>query len=145
MEYLSSSRDETIALGVKIGKGLKPGAILCLKGDLAAGKTTFVKGVAKGFGDYREDEVNSPTFIFLNIYDGLRPVYHFDLYRLNDPDDFLHMGFDEYLFSNGICCIEWSERIEKYLPKHCMHIEFVPLDVSSRKIKIYETQKCQVC
>lgn len=142
MEYISSTRDETIAIGVQIGSGLKPGAIICLQGDLAAGKTTFVKGLAKGFGGYNEEEINSPTFVYLNIYEGQKPVYHFDLYRLNDPDEFIHMGFDEYLFSEGICCIEWPERIGKYLPENCVYIELMPLGEATRKIKVYETQKC---
>lgn len=113
---------------------------MCLKGDLAAGKTTLVKGIAKGFGGFSEEAVNSPTFVYLNIYEGKRPIYHFDLYRIDDPREFIHMGFDEYLFSDGVCCIEWSERIAQYLPAQCAQIELISLDEGVRKI-IYETRK----
>lgn len=142
MEYLSSSRDETIAIGVQIGRGLKPGSIICLHGDLAAGKTTLVKGLAKGFGDYKEEEINSPTFVYLNVYEGKKTVYHFDFYRLTNPDEFIHMGFDEYLFSDGICCIEWPGRVGKYLPDACVNIELTSPSVCARKIRVYETKKC---
>lgn len=123
-------------VGVQIGKDLKPGSILCLRGDLAAGKTTLIKGIARGFADFHEDGVNSPTFVYLNIYEGKRTVYHFDLYRLNDPDEFVRMGFDEYLFTEGVCCIEWSERIAPILPSFDYLIELKHLGDMKRKIEI---------
>lgn len=118
---------------------VQPGAVVCLHGDLGSGKTTIVKGIAKGFGGLREDEVNSPTFVYLNIYDGEKPVYHFDLYRLNDPEDFFHLGFDDYLFSEGVCCIEWADRIKGFLPPRCWHVHLQHEEEGLRTVYFYET------
>jgi len=114
--YFSSSAEETIELGQRLGASLKAGQIICFKGELAAGKTTFIKGLVAGISNFSQDNVNSPTFAYLNIYEGEKTVYHFDLYRLGDADEFLAMGFEDYLFGDGICCIEWAERIEEILP-----------------------------
>jgi len=119
-EFLSESAEDTILYGRKIGLELAPNSIVCLFGDLGAGKTTLIKGIAAGFSNVNPREVNSPTFTFLNIYSGLKTIYHFDLYRLKGPEDFLSMGFDEYFQAGGICCIEWSERIGSILPKESL-------------------------
>lgn len=100
------------------GKG-----ILALTGDLGAGKTTFVQGLAIGMGI--DEPIQSPTFVLLNAYHGL---YHFDLYRLKQEDDFKNLGFDEYFEKEGICAIEWPERIAKLLPKETINIEFIYKD-----------------
>lgn len=110
-----------MAYGRMLGAMLPIGSVLCLHGDLAAGKTTFVKGLAEALG-VSSDEVNSPTFVYLNIYRGCQNIYHFDLYRMTKSEQFLQMGFDEYLFSDGLTCIEWSERIADYLPKHAIKV-----------------------
>ncbi|MCB1112938.1 MAG: tRNA (adenosine(37)-N6)-threonylcarbamoyltransferase complex ATPase subunit type 1 TsaE [Chlamydiia bacterium] len=116
MLYTCRSEEETIALGRRIGAQLKAGSVLCFFGDLGAGKTTLIKGIAAGVSGCDPDEVNSPTFVYLNIYEGNLPVYHFDLYRLHGIEEFLSMGFDEYFSAGGICCVEWSERISQLLP-----------------------------
>ena len=116
LEGTSESPEDTILWGQQFGKRLQAGAVVCFFRDLAAGKTTFIKGLASALGDHKPEDVNSPTFVYLNIYSGERTVYHFDLYRLRDSDEFLSMGFDEMLYSNGICCIEWSERIQDIIP-----------------------------
>lgn len=136
--FLSSSADETIEHGIRIGKELSKGAVLCFLGDLGAGKTTLIKGIAKGAGAASEREVSSPTFSYLHIYSGRVPIYHFDLYRLKGPNDFCSLGFDEYLDAGGICCIEWAERIKELLPPNTILIELVHGSEQTRKIRIID-------
>lgn len=135
-EYTTHSAEETIALGKKLSRELQDNSIVCFFGDLAAGKTTFIKGLASGVTDCKLEEVNSPTFVYLNIYEGKRSVFHFDLYRLTGPKDFLGMGFDEYLYSGGVSCIEWSERIDSLIPSDCIRVEMKHLGDNKRRITI---------
>lgn len=123
-------------LGKELAAQLPDNSVVCFFGDLGAGKTTFIKGLASQAADCESCDINSPTFAYLNIYEGKRTVYHFDLYRLNGPEDFLGMGFDEYLHSGGICCIEWSERISKCLPAGHVKVEMSHLGESKRRISI---------
>jgi tRNA threonylcarbamoyladenosine biosynthesis protein TsaE len=110
---------------------------LCFFGDLGSGKTTFIKGLVEEASGVSSHEVNSPTFSYLNIYSGPRgTVYHFDLYRLRDVDEFLSMGFDEYMDAGGICCIEWSERIAQLLPAQFIKITMIPSAKGGREIEI---------
>lgn len=137
IDAITSSDTQTLALGRKLGKKLAKGSVVCFFGDLAAGKTTFIKGlVAEIAGKSWEQEVNSPTFVYLNIYEGDQIVYHFDLYRLNNKEEFLAMGFDEFLSGSGICCIEWAERIESILPELCIQVRMKHEGESSRRIII---------
>lgn len=106
-----TSPEATFACGQKFGSTLSKGSLICFYGELGAGKTTFIKGLANGVFKTPFENVTSPTFVYLNIYSGNPTIYHFDLYRLKSVDDFLAMGFEDYLFSEGICCIEWPERI----------------------------------
>lgn len=115
-QYFSSSSEETLSIGYALGRELVVPAVVCFFGELAAGKTTFIKGLVAGAAHLDPAIVQSPTFTYLNIYEGTQTIYHFDLYRLQGADDFLNMGFDEYFEADGICCIEWSERIEPCLP-----------------------------
>lgn len=131
---ITNSPEETQQLGCAFGKTLKEGSIICFFGDLAAGKTTFIKGLVEGAANYPSALVNSPTFVYLNIYEGTKTIYHFDLYRLSGPEEFLEMGFDEHLFGQGICCIEWSERISTHLPPHAIFIKMEHVDEGTRKI-----------
>jgi tRNA threonylcarbamoyladenosine biosynthesis protein TsaE len=114
------SPEETFELGYRLGRRVQAPSVFCFFGDLAAGKTTLIKGLAAGVTGISQNEaleqVNSPTYILLNIYEGLRPLYHFDLYRLKSSEEFIGMGFDEYLQKEGVCCIEWSERIADLMP-----------------------------
>lgn len=135
-KIISKSPEETIQVGRQIGSQLSEGSILCFFGDLGAGKTTLIKGIVKTVGDIDSDAVNSPTFVYLNIYQGIRTVYHFDLYRLQNSKEFIAMGFDEYLGNTGICCLEWSERIEELLPPNAIRIEMKHLDRQLREIRI---------
>ncbi|MEM8727940.1 MAG: tRNA (adenosine(37)-N6)-threonylcarbamoyltransferase complex ATPase subunit type 1 TsaE [Chlamydiota bacterium] len=114
-KYLSVSAEETEAIGRQIGRALQPSSTVCLIGNLGAGKTTLTKGVVSEITGIPPRRVTSPTFTYLNIYEGNRTLYHFDCYRLNGSDDFLNRGFDEYF--GRLCLIEWSEKIEDVLPK----------------------------
>ena len=135
-EHTCHSAEQTINFGYDFGRQLSPGSIVCLFGDLGSGKTTFIKGLASSVADVDIQQVCSPTFVYLNIYQGRKTVYHFDLYRLKNADEFLSMGFDDMLFTDGICCIEWSERIESLLPPHCIHITLGHVDENTRSIRI---------
>lgn len=133
---VTGSPEETESIGFRLGEQLPEGSIVCFFGDLGAGKTTFIKGLVKGAAQIDSDEVNSPTFVYLNIYEGNRTVYHFDLYRLNSPREFIAMGFDEYVGGVGVCCLEWSEKIEELLPSNCIRIEMKHIDQMKREVRI---------
>lgn len=124
--YISKNEQDTINFAKEFAKDLKKGDILVLSGELGSGKTKFVQGILEYFG--LGDEISSPTFTIVNEYvkDNIN-IYHFDVYRLQDIDEFYAMGGDEY-FSNGICLIEWGEMIEEILPKHYTKITFKKKD-----------------
>ena len=108
--------EETFEAGRKIGMNAKPGQIYTLTGDLGVGKTVFTQGVAAGLGI--TEPVNSPTFTIIQEYeDGRLPFYHFDVYRIADLEEMEEIGYDDYFFGQGICLIEWAERIEEILPE----------------------------
>ena len=121
MVYESLSEKDTYDLGKKLGENAKPGQIVCIDGDLGVGKTVFTKGFAKGLGV--EEDVVSPTFTIIQEYtDGRLPMYHFDVYRIGHPDEMYDIGFEEYFYGDGVCLIEWSNRIEELLPEESIHI-----------------------
>lgn len=130
-EVLSASPEETDHLAASVASALKPGDVVCLHGDLGAGKTHFVKGIAASFG-INPDMVNSPTFTLINEYSGRIPVYHFDCYRINDVREALEIGAEEYLYGNGICLIEWAEKIESIIPEEAHHISITKIGRSER-------------
>ena len=115
-EYVSSSVEETQNIGRRIAKNLKKGNIVAFLGNLGSGKTTLIKGLVNEINSTDIDSVSSPTFTYLNIYPGTVDVFHFDLYRIKNDEQFLSMGFDEYFEKEGICLIEWSEKITSILP-----------------------------
>lgn len=135
-QYLTKSAAETFELGFKLGQKLQIPKVVCLFGELAAGKTTLIKGLVCGATQLDPSVVQSPTFTYLHIYEGKKTVYHFDLYRLRDADEFLSMGFDEYFDVEGICCLEWSERIEPYLPQDRLSIFLYHVQEDQRLIII---------
>ena len=122
MEIVESfSPEDTFALGVRIGEGAEPGQIYMLNGDLGVGKTVFTQGLAAGL-QIREP-VSSPTFTILQEYDsGRLPLYHFDVYRLGDAEDLEEIGCDDYFFGNGVCLVEWAERIREWIPDGAMTV-----------------------
>lgn len=116
MEFISNSCSETIEFAKNIAPTLPNGAVLCLYGELGAGKTAFVQGLAKGMGI--SEYITSPTFTVVNVYEsGGRPLYHFDMYRLADSSEAYEIGYEEYVYGDGISVIEWSERILDILPE----------------------------
>jgi len=136
MEFHTKSSEETIALGKKIGAKLNSGDILAFYGDLGSGKTTMIKGVSLGLGVTEEDIVKSPSFIMVNEYKGRFPIYHIDLYRTRNIEEILSIGFDDYLYGNGVCLIEWAEKAEKELPENIIKVELEVLNQDERKIII---------
>lgn len=121
-KFISKSEQDTINFAENFANQLHKKDIVVLSGDLGSGKTKFVQGVLKHFG--LENEISSPTFTIVNEYNAnICPIYHFDVYRLADIDEFYAMGGEEY-FENGICIIEWGEQIEEILPKGYTKITF---------------------
>lgn len=122
MKLVTKSEKETIALGKEIASKLQKGMVVVLSGDLGSGKTKLVEGILSFFN--LENEISSPTFTIVNEYhSNTTNIYHFDVYRLEDSDEFLAIGGEEY-FEKGICLIEWGERILDVLPKDCIKISF---------------------
>ncbi|BDR70788.1 tRNA (adenosine(37)-N6)-threonylcarbamoyltransferase complex ATPase subunit type 1 TsaE [Clostridium tetani] len=137
MIFTVNSVDETISIGEQIGKLAHAGDIICLEGDLGTGKTHLTKGIAKGLGIH--NTITSPTFNIVNEYEGRLKFYHFDVYRVNDPDEIYAIGFDEYIFSDAVTVIEWSNYIKELIPEEYMNIlveKNSKNDFNSRKITI---------
>ena len=130
----SSQTSETIVLARRLARSLKKGDILCLKGELGSGKTTFVKGVAEGFKVLSE-KVSSPTFVLLNIYKGRLPIYHFDLYRLEDEELVRGIGCEEFFYADGVSLIEWSERLKTLRPEEYLLVRLRHQGEDKRKIE----------
>ena len=121
MQIISNSAEETERLGAELAKGLPPGSIVAFTGDLGAGKTAFVRGMARGLNV--EDRVTSPTFTIVNEYQSAdRPLFHFDLYRLGDADELFDIGWEDYLTRGGICAVEWSERAPEAM-ENCVRVD----------------------
>ena len=135
LKKISNSPDETEEIGRAIAKILPKDAFVCLRGDLGAGKTTLIKGLVSELTGITPHLVNSPTFTYLNIYEGKETLYHFDCYRLKDAEDFQARGLDEYF--GALCLIEWPERITPILPKKRFEITLKHLSETKREI-VYE-------
>ena len=139
----TNSASETLALGEKLGKAAKPGQIYTLNGDLGVGKTVLTQGFAKGLGI--TEAVNSPTFTIIQEYESGRiPFYHFDVYRISDPEEMYEIGFEEYIEGEGVCFIEWANLIEELLPAQYTEIH-IDKDLSKgfdyRLITVEEVQR----
>jgi tRNA threonylcarbamoyladenosine biosynthesis protein TsaE len=130
---ITSSPEQTWEIGRLLGKLLDAGDTVCLYGDLGAGKTNFAYGIAQGL-DVQEQYITSPTFTFVNEYEGRVPLYHLDLYRLKGPDELENIGFDEYIESDGVTVIEWAERAEDELPVENVRVYLTFVDEKSREI-----------
>jgi len=120
--YRTQSPSQTFQLGYALGRILKAGDVVCLAGDLGAGKTLFTQGIAAGLGI--TDEVTSPTFAIIQVYEGQVCLFHIDLYRLDHPDDLIDIGFEEYINMNGIAIIEWPDKFSEFLPEQRLWIDF---------------------
>lgn len=121
VEVTVKNEKEAEALGIQLTKSLFPGSVVALSGDLGTGKTTFTKAIAKGLGI--TDLITSPTFTIIHEYKGGRlPLYHFDVYRIDEEEEFRNLGYEEYFYGDGVCVIEWADKIEGYLPVEAMRI-----------------------
>ena len=117
----TNSPEETFAVGKKLGLMAKPGEIYTLNGELGVGKTVFTQGVASGLGI--TEHVNSPTFTIVQVYEkGRLPFYHFDVYRIGDIEEMEEIGYEDYFYGDGVCMIEWAERIGELIPKDARNI-----------------------
>ena len=136
----SNSREDTYRIGRELGEQAATGQVFSFFGDLGVGKTIFSQGFAKGLGV--DDIVNSPTFTIVKEYDdGRLPLYHFDVYRIGDVDEMEEIGYDEMVYGNGVCLIEWANLIEEILPEHYQKITIekdLEKGVDYRKITIEE-------
>ncbi len=131
--FETESAAATIQLGERLAKGLKPGAVVAFYGELGAGKTTMIKGVARGLGV--RETVKSPSFVIITEYQGRLPVYHIDLYRIKSPAEFTEIGLEGYLSGDGVCLIEWAERAETLLPPHTIRVKLSVLP-RGRRIEV---------
>lgn len=136
MEFIIDTVQKTFELGKKIGKMAKPSDIFCLTGDLGTGKTHITKGIAKGLGI--NENITSPTFNIVNEYhSGRLTLYHFDVYRVSEPDEIEAIGFDEYIFGDGVSVIEWANYIEELIPDEYVHINISKMpEISENHRKI---------
>jgi len=134
-KMLSHSVNETLALGRRLSRYLSAGDIICLFGGLGSGKTVLTKGIAEGLG-IQKARVISPTFVLIREHlTGRIPLYHFDLYRLESADEILRLGYEEYLYDDGLAVIEWADRLGCLLPKDYLKVELSVNPGSKRSIK----------
>jgi len=132
MEIISNSPQQTQDLAAYIGQIAQPGTVIVLEGSLGAGKTSFVQGLARGLGI--TGRVNSPTFTIIKEYNGRLPLYHFDLYRLEEPEELWELGLDEFFTSGGVCALEWGERAQELLPRERLDIHLEHQGDSQRSL-----------
>lgn len=138
IEFVSNSPHETDQLATALAKCDPAGLTIGFVGDLGAGKTYFTRSLAIALG-VDSTLVNSPTFVLMQIYEGRLRIYHFDTYRLADTDEFLELGADEFLYSDGLCLIEWADRVREVLPEDRLMIEIERVSENARKFTIYST------
>ena len=128
--FKTESPEETQSLGEEIGKTLKRGDVIALIGDLGTGKTCLTQGIARGAKIASDEIVSSPSYILINEYNGKVPIYHIDLYRLENSEEIAELGLSEYVEGDGICIIEWAERMADALPDTCIKIHITLTDES---------------
>lgn len=134
-KFCASDENDTVRLGRELARGLRPGLVIALVGDLGAGKTRLVQAIASAMG-ISGDEVTSPTFVLIQEYDGELPLYHFDTYRLCDSDQFLELGADELMAADGVCLVEWADRVADVLPHDCLRIEITATGPAERHFRV---------
>lgn len=134
MIYHTHSELETERVGERLARCLRPGDVIAMSGDLGAGKTVFIRGLARGLGVTAR--VTSPTYTVVNEYEGKLPLFHFDMYRLSGPDELYDIGWDDYLKRGGVCAVEWSERAAGLLPGNCIYVAIAAQDETARRIEI---------
>ena len=134
MIYTTHSEQETEALGADFAQKLPAGAVVALYGDLGCGKTAFVRGMARGMG--LAATVTSPTFTIVNEYDGPRPLFHFDMYRLGGADELYDIGWEDYLARDGVCAVEWSENVPGAFMGDEITVRFRKISDTDREITV---------
>ncbi len=117
----ATKEEDTIKVGEALGRSLKPGDVVALKGELGAGKTVLVKGIANGLDV--NGEPNSPTFVIMNAYEGRIPLYHFDFYRVSGVSELEGIGYEDYFYGAGVTVVEWADRVEEVFPESAIWIE----------------------
>lgn len=135
----TGSEAETFALGRDLASGLRPADVVLLQGDLGMGKTVLARGLAAGLG-VPEEDVRSPTFTLINLYQGRLPVYHIDLYRIDKPAELEELGLEEILGADGVAIVEWAERLGPYRPPRGVLITITDGGGSARTIEIDDTR-----
>ena len=136
-EYKSASPEQTAALAEKLAGIIQPGTVICLNGDLGAGKTLFVQNLARALGV--QGEVTSPTFNLMNVYEGRMNIFHFDLYRLEQEYELEEIGFYDYADEpDGLVVIEWAEKFADCLPEDYIALEIQRTDEESQRILRFE-------
>lgn len=139
MEYDSWRPEDTFSIAKELGEAAQPGEVYCLIGDLGVGKTLFSQGFAKGLGV--EESVNSPTFTIVQEYpEGRIPFYHFDVYRIEDPEEMEEVGFTDMIYGDGVCLIEWANLIEDILPE-----QYTKVEICKDLDKGFDYRKIMVC
>ncbi len=124
MKLISRSPEETRAIGARLADRLQGGEVVAFTGDLGAGKTAFVSGMAQALGV--EERVTSPTFTIVNEYEGRRlPLFHFDMYRLGSADELFHIGWEDYLARGGVCAVEWSENVADAIEENAIRVSIL--------------------
>lgn len=134
MIYHTHSEMETEQVGERLARILRAGDVIAMSGDLGAGKTVFIRGLARGLGVTAR--VTSPTYTVVNEYEGTLPLFHFDMYRLSGADELYDIGWDDYLKRGGVCAVEWSERASGLLPEDCIFVDITAQDEAARRIEI---------
>jgi len=138
--FFTKNETETEALGARLAQSLKGGAVIAMYGDLGAGKTAFVRGMARGMG--LECRVSSPTFTIVNEYLGERELIHFDMYRLSSADELFDIGWEDYISRGAVCAVEWSENVEDAFYGDEIKLTIEKLSDTERKITIEGVELC---
>lgn len=139
-KILSRNPEDTILIAARFARNLRAGDIVFLRGELGAGKTTFTKGLAQALR-VKESEVNSPTFILMNYYDGKLPIYHFDFYRLTKESEISTVDMEDYFYGQGVSVIEWPERLGEFAPKEFFEVHLEHESECQRMIGFLATGK----
>ena len=139
-EFISRNESETEALGERLARSIPGGAVIAMYGDLGAGKTAFVRGMARGLG--LDCRVSSPTFTIVNEYLGARELIHFDMYRLSSADELFDIGWEDYIARGAICAVEWSENVEDAFYGDEIVVTIEKLSDSERRVSIEGVELC---
>jgi len=131
---ISESESETLNIAIELGRNARPGLIITLSGELGTGKTVMAKGIAKGLGI--EDDITSPTFSLFEMYEGTLPLYHFDLYRIENAKELENLHFEGYWYGSGVSVVEWPERAAGILNGHLVSVLIERIDDETRRITI---------